>query len=140
MLVQPAGTGEIIKRNYSCADLTGDPLWASRENAHWTPRSVRDILACKPTKSCLSPSATRYAPRSPEKATKRIQFAEKGNVLLLLDPKAEETRGCSLEPLLGLASWQANDILEDVTTLDADVERHVRENTETNAGSLFSFC
>ena len=101
---------------------------------------MRDILACKPTKSCLSPSATRYAPRSPEKTSKRIQFAEKGNVLILLDPKEEETRGCGLEQLLGLASWQGNDISEDATTLEADVERHVRHNTETNAGSLFSFC
>lgn len=126
---------------FSFADFNGDPLCPWRENTHSLPKSVRDILACKPSKSCLSPGAAHRAPASTERTSRRIQFAEKGNVLLLLEPKAEESRGCSVKPWLGLSSWRQYEMSEDVAALDeVEVERHVQENTERNAGSLFSFC
>jgi len=110
---------------------------------------VGDILSERPTKSCLSPVAACSKPQSQGKSSKQLRFADKGNVLCLLEPKAAELRGCGPSALLGSASmlsssWHAHEITEDDDVLDDDVHRReaeqVRENTEINAGSMFSFC
>lgn len=66
--------------------------------------------------------------------------------MCLLEPKAAEVRGCGPNALLGSASvlslWHTHEITEDGDVLDdvVDEAEQVRENTEINAGSMFSFC